>query len=262
MTATAEPTAPAFSPPPAPAEGPLIRYSPTEAEIALLKQDAAGLLADPDCAATPEGYRQVAKVIAATTKARNIVERRRVELKRDALEWGRRVDAEAKRVVGLLLEVEEPLRLAKAKVDDERDRMLQEQEEARLAALEAEQRAKREAEEARWRADRAAEAEANRKEAERIAAERAALEEERRAKLASEEEAAEQRRVDAARPDVEKIRSLGDFLKTILDSTAVPSLSTPEGKLFLAGVVADLGNVVAKCKGYAVTKRTRKAVQP
>jgi hypothetical protein len=122
---------------------PLIRYSVTDNAIAELRQELAGLTAE-----TREGYELVRQAIARTRGLRTDIEERRKELNRDALDWQRKVNGEAKRLTGLLLEIEEPLKARKQAVDDEKDRLRREAERAELIKLEDELRAKREAEEA------------------------------------------------------------------------------------------------------------------
>jgi DNA repair exonuclease SbcCD ATPase subunit len=51
------------------------------------------------------------------------VEKRRVELKADALEYGKRVDAEAKRLTALLAPIEDDLEAKEKAIEDEKDRI-------------------------------------------------------------------------------------------------------------------------------------------
>lgn len=168
-------------------------------------------------AGTKEGYELCRQGIAATRKLRGDVEKRRVDLKADALEWGHKVDREAKRLTGLLMEIEEPLKTSKQAVDDEKARKIREAEEAERAKVEAEAKAKRDAEEAALRAEREAlaaeRAEMEQKQAaerHRIRAEQYAIEQERRKIEAAHEAerarlAAEQRAIDAERQRLERI---------------------------------------------------------
>lgn len=167
-------------------------YGVADEAIAELKERFNGLTAT-----TTSGYESVRTAIATTRKLRVEIEEKRVALKKDALEWGRKVDAEAKRLTSLLLEIEEPLKLEKQRVDDEKERVRREKEEAERARVEAILREQREKEEARARAEREAEAK-------RLAEERAALEAER-AKLAAEMAAeAERQRAERERIDAEQ----------------------------------------------------------
>lgn len=155
-------------------------YSVTDAMIAAAREACEGLSAD-----TPQGYEAVRLAIGNLRDKRVAVEKRRVELKADALAYGRKVDSEAKRLTTLLEAIEDPLTAKKKAVDDEKARVKAEAEAAKLAALEAEIRANTERIEAERKAARDAE------EA-RIAIERAALEQER-AKLADERRLADER---------------------------------------------------------------------
>jgi len=178
-------------------EKPPVKYHVAEAEIAKERERCATLMCD-----TREGYEEVRTAIANLRTTRTTIEARRVELKRDALEYGRRVDSVAKHLTALIAEIERPLKAKKAAVDDERERKRREKEEAERAAVEAKVRAEREAEEAKLRAEREAEEERLRviREAEekRLAEQRAEREAEER-RLAVERAALEAERAEAAR---------------------------------------------------------------
>lgn len=185
-------------------EGILVTYDPDEAVIAKFKAEHSAIIANPDAAKTPEGYKQVAALIAHCVKSRSAIERRRVELKSDVLRVGRLIDSEAKRLTSLVEGVEGPLRLSKSTVDDEKARVIREKQEAERAAREAEAQAAREAEEAKIRAEREAERERNRIEAEKLAAERAKFEEER-AKIEAERKRVEEiQKAERAKLDAEQ----------------------------------------------------------
>lgn len=64
----------------------------------------------------------VQKGITELTTLRTNIEKRRKVLKADALEFGRKVDAEAARVTGLIEAVEQPLKDVKQAYDDEKER--------------------------------------------------------------------------------------------------------------------------------------------
>ena len=240
----------------------------------------------------------------AVHEARMVVKNKRVEvekvrkaLKADALEYGRKVDSEAKRITGMLEPIESHLTAEEDAYNAEKERI---KNAARLKA-EAEARAKAEAEEAAQRAEQErirkeqeAEAERLRIEREKIEAERAAIEAERRAaqdkieaerrkieadqkrladieaarvraeemekakaeaaerakreteeRLAREAaeakakvereaaeaaarvelEAAEKARIEAARPDGDKLRSVANEIASVV----IPSMTTPDG---------------------------------
>ncbi len=156
-------------------QDPVVRYSPAEAEIATLRQEFTGLTCD-----TPTGYEQTRKAIAVLRTHRTTIEKRRVELKAEALSYGRRVDSEAKKLTSQILAIEEPLKAAKQTVDDEKDRLRRESEEAERARVAAEEKAARDAEEARLKAIRDAEDARLAEERRSLAAERARMQEEQR----------------------------------------------------------------------------------
>jgi hypothetical protein len=170
----------------------LVRYSVTDRAISELRQQFTGLTCE-----TAGGYQETRKAIATLRTLRGDIEKRRQELKADALAWGRKVDGEAKRLTGMLLEIEEPLKAKKEFVDSAKERA----EKAERDRLEAEERAKREAEQERLR-----------QEAQRLAAERAELEAQRRAaeeaqRAAQEKIDAERRALDAERERLERIEA-------------------------------------------------------
>ena len=177
-----------------------IEYPTTEAEIARVRADYAEL-----AAGTPKGYKAVVEAIAVLRGTRTSIEKRRVELKASALEFGRKVDAAAKKLTALVSDIEEPLKAKKQAVDDEEARIKREAERAEMLALEAKLKAEREAEEARLKAAREAEearlkeqAERQRAEQKRIDDAREALEQQQREVAAQAAEVA--RREAAARP--------------------------------------------------------------
>jgi len=122
------------------------------------------------------GFKQVHEARMVVKSKRVEVEKVRKMLKADALEWGRKVDSEAKRLTGLLEPIESHLESEEKRIQDEKERI---KNAARLKA-EAEARAKAEAEAARLKAEQEAEAERLRIEREKLEAERRAMEEEKR----------------------------------------------------------------------------------
>lgn len=193
-------------------------YSISDEKIAELKEKLLPLQCDSN-----GGYEMVRQGIATVRDLRTGVEKTRKKLKEDSLEWGRKVDTEAKRLTAMLLEIETPLVSRKEAVDAENERIKREKaaeiqrkiDEAaavRRAAEEAKLRADREAEEARIRAEREAEEARLKAEADRLAEERRKLEAER----AAQEEAAriererlesERRAAEAERQRLAKIES-------------------------------------------------------
>lgn len=98
----------------------IIDYSVTDAALAELKEKYGGLRAK---FGDGMAYKSVTDAIAVVRTLRVNVEKKRVELKADALEYGRKVDAEAKRITAALLEVEEPLKANKDEIDAEKERL-------------------------------------------------------------------------------------------------------------------------------------------
>jgi septal ring factor EnvC (AmiA/AmiB activator) len=113
----------------------VIKYSVTDAVIGELKAKYAGLkIVDT------ASYENVRVAIGEVRDIRVSVENHRKHLKATALEYGRNVDAEAKRITALLEDVENPLKSEKAKVDDEKARIKAEREKKeldRVAAIRA-----------------------------------------------------------------------------------------------------------------------------
>lgn len=182
----------------------LAKYSPTEASIAKFKEDYGPLTAD-----TPEGYRAVANAIGVVRSHRTGIEKRRVELKAGLLETGRAIDGEAKRLTGLLLEVEEPLKAAKQAVDDAKEAAARAIVEAEEARKKAEEEGFRQAREAELKAIRDAEEARIKAQAAELALERRKLEEERKqqaAFLAEQTRAA--READDKRRDEERAQRI------------------------------------------------------
>src|SRR3972149_5089026 len=131
---------------------PLVKYSVTDAHLAALREKFDGLTCD-----TPLEYEDSRLANAVAREPWVGVENRRVELKADALAYGRLVDSEAKRITESLRAIEDPLKAMKQAVDDEKERVKREAQEARNREIEAKVRAEREAEDARLKAIRDAE---------------------------------------------------------------------------------------------------------
>lgn len=183
----------------------LVKYDIDEAVLAATRERCETLTAD-----TPKGYEEVRVAIAALRETRTGIEKKRVELKADALDYGRRVDSEAKRLTALIVDIEDPLKAKKAAIDDEKERVKREAEAEKLRALEAEIAANRAKQEAEAKAIRDAEAA-------KLAAERAALDAERarlatiqadidKARKAEEDRAATARKIEQDRIDAERAK--------------------------------------------------------
>ena len=154
---------------------PLVKYDVNEAALAKTREECAALTCD-----TPQGYEAVRVAIGHLRTTRVAIEKRRVELKADALAFGRLVDSEAKRFTMLVEEIEEPLKAKKAVIDDEATRVKREAEAEKIRALEAEIAANRARQEAEAKALRDAEEARLAVERKALEAERAVLAEERR----------------------------------------------------------------------------------
>ncbi len=150
---------------------------------------------------TPQRYEEGRKALADIRRIRVAVEKRRVDLKAEALAFGRKVDTRAKELTALLAAIEDPLAAKKAVVDDEKARIKREAEEALQREADAAALAARELEEARIRAEREAEEARIADDRARLEAERAAFAEERR--IADEAGRIERENLEAARRVVE-----------------------------------------------------------
>lgn len=174
----------------------LATFSPNDAAIAVMAEKYLPLKINGiDDAA---GYSLVHKARMDVKAKRCAVETVRKELKADALEYGRKVDAEAKRLTALLTPIEEHLTAEEDAYVAEKERI---KNAARLKA-EAEAKAKAEAEEAARKAQQEAEAAALRAEREKIEAERKAIEAERQ-RIAAEQKAARAEAAEKARIETE-----------------------------------------------------------
>jgi len=110
----------------------VIEYGVTEAALAELKGKYAKV---PD-AGTKEGYALCKAGIAEIRPLRTSVEKRRKELKADALAYGRKVDDLAKTITNALVAIEQPMKDAKQVVDDEVKRIEEEKRQAEIKRIE------------------------------------------------------------------------------------------------------------------------------
>lgn len=169
--------------------GTAVELDCSDGVIAGLRGRLYHLTADTDV-----GYQEVKAGIREVSKYRTGVERSRKELKKSAIDWGKKVDAEAKRVTKLLLEIETPLRLEKQKVDDEADRIRREEQDRLRLAEEAKQEAERKVRTEEEAAKREAERKEREAETAKLAEDRRILETDRkkleleREKIANERE--------------------------------------------------------------------------
>ena len=223
----------------------LVTYSVTEAEIANTRAACASLTCD-----TPAGYEAVRAAIGNLRTTRTAIEKRRVELKADALAFGRLVDTEAKRFTDLLFEIENPLKAKKAVIDDEADRVKREKEAAALKAVQdeinrnnaakaAEEKAIRDAEESRLAVER----ESLRVERERLAAEQAKIDAER-AKVDADRRAVEVERQKAERAEFERQAKI-KAAKDVAEQLARDVIEKARRDAELAALAPDLVKVEA-----------------
>jgi Icc-related predicted phosphoesterase len=174
----------------------LTKYHIADAEISALKEKFMPL--EINGVNDTGGAKAVHNARIIIKNHRVDVEKRRKELKADSLKWGQRVDAEAKRITGLLDPIEQHLIGQEDAYEAEKERI----KNAERLRLEAEARAKQEAEAARLKSEHDAEVARMKAEAEKIASERAALDAERarieaQAQALADATAAHQREVDA-----------------------------------------------------------------
>jgi len=173
----------------------LSRFSPTDAAIAAMAAEYMPLkIVDVNDAA---GFQAVHSARMVVKQHRVAVEKVRKDLKADALEYGRKVDGEAKRICGLLAPIETHLEQQENAYNTARDAI---RNAARLKA-EREAAAAKAAEEARIKAEQEAENERLRIERERLDAERAAMQAEQ-ARIESAQQA-ERERLDRERQAME-----------------------------------------------------------
>jgi DNA repair exonuclease SbcCD ATPase subunit len=154
------------------------------------------------------GFKAVHAARMTVKNHRVAVEKRRKELKEDALRYGQAVDAAAKNITALLSPIEDHLASEEKTVNEEKERI----KNAERLRIEAEEKAKREAEEARLKAERDAEIERMRIEREKLAEQQRVLDEEKRKieaerKRIVEHQAEQQRAIDAEKRRLADIES-------------------------------------------------------
>lgn len=108
-------------------------FSPADAEIARLAEEYLPLKING--IDDKEGFIKVHEARMIVKGYRVDVEKKRKELKADALEYGRKVDAEAKRITAMLTPIEDHLSVEEQKIKDEKERIARAEEEARQAKL-------------------------------------------------------------------------------------------------------------------------------
>jgi len=248
-----------------------VKYEITPEQIEAKREQYAALTVD-----TPAGYEAVRVAIGDCRATWVAVEKRRVELKADALSYGRRVDSVAKQLTGLLESIEEPLKLLKSTVDEERERVRAEKEAANRRQIEEALQKQREEKEAQERAAREAlrvereaiEAGRIRLAVEKDAAQRAEFERQARVKAeaearelarleaimaeeervaAAERAEANRLRLEALKPDKEKILAFAATLRNL----SPPKLSTVVAGLALSSALALVGDAADYLKEWA-----------
>jgi len=106
---------------------PIIEFGVTDAALSELKNTYSSV---PDVNTT-SGYEEIKGALKVLTPLRTGIEKKRKELKADALAWGKKVDGEAKRITEVLSSLEAPLKTAKTEVDERKKR----EKEERIARL-------------------------------------------------------------------------------------------------------------------------------
>ena len=191
----------------------LIKQNKFEAPVELGVADAvvAGLAKrfDGTTADTPAGYKLVIGGLAECRTLRKQVTEAHRELKESALRWGNACDAEKRRVIALITEVEEPLKTERKRVDDEKERIKQEKLDAARREAEAKERAEREERQKAERVERERIQKEQQAESKRLAEENAKLlakiEESKRKNREEEERlAAAQKKIDEQRAEIER----------------------------------------------------------
>lgn len=184
----------------------LARYSLTDAAIQKMSDEYLPLKIEG--LKDKEGYAKVHAARMVVKGKRIEVEKTRKELKEDSLAFGRTVDAEAKRITGLLKPIEDHLSAEEGRIDEIKAEIKRKEEVAKRREIEERERKlreelerKRKEEEAMLAAQRAEQE----REAAKLAAERAEIEAERR-RVEDERRAVEaekQRAIEAERRRVE-----------------------------------------------------------
>ena len=151
----------------------LTKFTPTDTAIAAMRDEYMPLtIRDVNDLV---GFKIVHSARMVVKNHRVQVEKVRKQLKADALEFGRRVDGEAKRINALLEPIESHLSKEEDAYEAEKERIRN----AERLRLEAEQKAKEEAEAARIKAEQEAENARLKVEADRLAEQQRQINEER-----------------------------------------------------------------------------------
>lgn len=204
-----------------------------EAEVEAARKESERLR---DLQKKIDAERIASEEIARVEREKIAAERAEFEAKQQAEREAREVERRAN---------EEAQRLAQAKLDAERKAIDDERERLNRAKFE---------QEARERAEKEA---AERVERQRVEAIRAKEEVDRLAKVEAEEAAAELARIEAAWPDVEKIRQYGEQIRALATSPRT-AFTTEPARIFATDIYDRLLAIADDCKKYTVPKAVRK----
>ncbi len=174
---------------------PLIKYSVTDSALEELKSKHEIVEA--------KDYKGLTAGIAECRELRVDIEKHRILIKKDSLEYGRKIDAEAKRITASIELVEQPMKDAKAVIDDEKARVKAEKEEAERKELQRIENEKRAKEEAERKEIQRIENEKLKAEQDKLAAER--KEHELMVKMQREAEETKQAKAQAERAKLQRI---------------------------------------------------------
>jgi hypothetical protein len=105
----------------------IVSYDVTEEAL----RNIESIYSDPKVPESREEYAELAGSLKVVRKLRTTVEKRRKELKKEALEYGRKVDSIAKELTKRILAVESPMKEIKDRIDKEEA----EREAKRIAAI-------------------------------------------------------------------------------------------------------------------------------
>lgn len=94
---------------PVPAQAPVVKFDPSEAEVAKIRADIKPLVDDPDLFKTKDGYKKGHEARMVLRGIRVAIEKIRVGSNEDAQKWIRGVNAEAKRRTAPVSEYEDVL---------------------------------------------------------------------------------------------------------------------------------------------------------
>lgn len=183
--------------PPADPNSLIAKYQPDEVRIAEVRAEFTELLAKLPELVAKEELAPLKDALKTIIPLRTEIERARVRFKANALEYGRKVDAEARRLTGLVRQFEDPIQVAVGQIEQiqriRAEEKVREQEARERQLREAEEEAQRVLKEAARQVEEAERAEARRMlEIDRAELERVRIEQEHalaaiRAKFEEEE---------------------------------------------------------------------------